>query len=43
MAAMQAMGFEVTRTHTGEFKVSKNPLLSPEAMILGLPQEEKPR
>ena len=42
MAAMQAMGFEVTRTHTGEFKVSKNPLLSPEAMILGLPEDKEP-
>ena len=34
MAAMQAMGFEVTRTHTGEFKVSKNPIINPTMMML---------
>ena len=34
MAAMQAMGFEVARTHTGEFKVSKNPIINPQMMML---------
>jgi hypothetical protein len=34
MAAMQAMGFEVTKTHTGEFKVSKNPIINPTMMML---------
>ena len=32
MAAMQAMGFEVKRTHTGEFKVSKDPIINPMMM-----------
>ena len=37
MAAMQGMGFEVKRTHTGEFKVSKDPIINP----LMMAQEEK--
>ena len=32
MAAMQGMGFEVKRTHTGEFKVSKDPIINPMMM-----------
>ena len=36
MSAMQAMGFEVKRTHTGEFKVSKDPIINP----LMMQQEE---
>ena len=39
MAAMQAMGFEVKRTHTGEFKVSKDPIINPMMMA----QEEPPK
>ena len=39
MAAMQAMGFEVKRTHTGEFKVSKDPIINPMMMA----QEESPK
>jgi hypothetical protein len=43
MAAMQAMGFEVTKTHTGEFKVSKNPIINPTMMMLeGSNEDEKP-
>ena len=43
MAAMQAMGFEVTKTHTGEFKVSKNPIINPTMMMLESNNEdEKP-
>ena len=38
MAAMQNMGFEVKRTHTGEFKVSKDPIINPMMMA----QEEQP-
>ena len=38
MAAMQQMGFEVNRTHTGEFKVSKDPIINPMMMA----QEEAP-
>ena len=30
MLALQQLGFAVTRTHTGEFKVSKDPLMVPE-------------
>ena len=39
MAAMQAMGFEVKRTHTGEFKVSKDPIINPMMMA----QQESPK
>jgi hypothetical protein len=39
MAAMQAMGFEVKRTHTGEFKVSKDPIINPMMMA----QQEPPK
>jgi len=44
MAAMQAMGFEVARTHTGEFKVSKNPIINPQMMMLEgkAAEDEKP-
>ena len=38
MAAMQGMGFEVKRTHTGEFKVSKDPIINPMMMA----QEAEP-
>jgi len=42
MAAMQGMGFEVKRTHTGEFKVSKDPIINP--MMMAQEQEaEKPQ
>ena len=30
MLALQQLGFAITRTHTGEFKVSKDPLMIPE-------------
>ncbi len=33
MTALQKLGFEITRTHTGEFKVSKDPVISPTDMI----------
>jgi len=33
MALLQQMGFEITRTHTGEFKVSKNTAMSTEEMM----------
>ena len=39
MAAMQGMGFEVKRTHTGEFKVSKDPIINP----LMMAQAEEPQ
>ena len=32
MSAMQQMGFEIKRTHTGEFKVSKDPIINPMMM-----------
>ena len=35
MQILQAMGFEITRTHTGEFKVSKSPALSSDEMLRG--------
>ena len=36
MLALQQLGFAVTRTHTGEFKVSKDPLMLPaEESLLG--------
>ena len=38
MSAMQAMGFEVKRTHTGEFKVSKDPIINPLMMAQEEPQ-----
>lgn len=31
MTALKAMGFQITRTHQGEFKVSKNPIETPPA------------
>ena len=34
MQALQGMGFEITRTHQGEYKISKDPVNSP-AMIEG--------
>ena len=34
MLALQQLGFAVTRTHTGEFKVSKDPLMIPETESL---------
>jgi len=34
MALLQQMGFEITRTHTGEFKVSKETALSTEQMMM---------
>jgi len=30
---LQQMGFEITRTHTGEFKISKNSALTPDMMF----------
>ena len=39
MAAMQAMGFEVARTHTGEFKVSKDPVITT-AEMTGMAENE---
>ena len=33
MTALQNLGFEITRTHTGEFKVSKDPVISITDMI----------
>ena len=39
MAAMQGMGFEEKRTHTGEFKVSKDPIINPMMMA----QTEEPQ
>jgi len=36
MLALRQLGFAITRTHTGEFKVSKDPMLAPEeASLLG--------
>ena len=35
MKSLQTLGFEITRTHTGEFKVSKDPVISLEEMMLG--------
>ena len=36
MLALQQLGFAITRTHTGEFKVSKDPLMLPaEESLLG--------
>jgi len=35
MQILQAMGFEITRTHTGEFKVSKSPAMSSEEIMRG--------
>jgi len=43
MAAMQAMGFEVKRTHTGEFKVSKDPIINPMMMAQQEPPKENKR
>ena len=42
MAAMQGMGFEVKRTHTGEFKVSKDPIINP-MMMAQEAEPEKPQ
>ena len=42
MAAMQGMGFEVKRTHTGEFKVSKDPIINP-MMMAQEAEVEKPQ
>ena len=36
MRAYQSMGFEVTRTHTGEFVVSKDPVVTLKEQILSL-------
>ena len=35
MMMLQQMGFEITRTHTGEFKISKESMLDMEAMMMG--------
>jgi hypothetical protein len=35
MAMLQQMGFEVTRTHTGEFKVSKDSAITQDMLALG--------
>ena len=35
MAMLQQMGFEITRTHTGEFKVSKDSQITGEMLALG--------
>ena len=34
MQLLQSMGFEITRTHTGEFKVSKNPVMGTMDMMM---------
>ena len=34
MAMLQQMGFEVTRTHTGEFKVAKDSAVTGEALAM---------
>ncbi len=36
MAMLQQMGFEVTRTHTGEFKVSKDSALTSDVLAMGM-------
>ena len=36
MAMLQQMGFEVTRTHTGEFKVSKDSAITEETLAMGM-------
>tara|TARA_B110001454_G_C12641371_1_gene401333 strand:- start:61 stop:1041 length:981 start_codon:yes stop_codon:yes gene_type:complete len=36
MAMLQQMGFEVTRTHTGEFKVSKDSAMTAETLAMGM-------
>ena len=33
MSALQQLGFEITRTHTGEFKVSKDPVITIQEMM----------
>ena len=33
MMMLQQMGFEITRTHTGEFNISKNSAMTPEMMF----------
>ena len=43
MAAMQGMGFEVKRTHTGEFKVSKDPIINPMMMAQETPEKTEPK
>ena len=43
MAAMQAMGFEVKRTHTGEFKVSKDPIINPMMMSQEVVEPTEPK
>jgi len=43
MAAMQGMGFEVKRTHTGEFKVSKDPIINPLMMAQETPEKNEPK
>ena len=35
MKALQTLGFEITRTHTGEFKVSKDPVIGIREMMEG--------
>ena len=36
MLALQQLGFNITRTHTGEFKVSKDPVITTEDQFLGV-------
>jgi len=33
MKSLQGLGFEISRTHTGEFKVSKDPVITTEEMV----------
>ena len=35
MKALQQLGFEITRTHTGEFKVSKDPVIGIKELMMG--------
>jgi hypothetical protein len=35
MKSLQGLGFEISRTHTGEFKVSKDPVITTAEMVTG--------
>ena len=39
MMALQSLGFNITRTHTGEFKVSKDPVITTEEQFMGAPSD----
>ena len=43
MKSLQGLGFEISRTHTGEFKVSKDPVITTAEMVTGgEPEAVKP-